>query len=209
MNKIKLVEGTHYRRRFYQPQPPPHKCRELVSCLFCDTSSYPDDEEHVAERVGRTKRCKGVLRLDKLTSHIKDKHPECIPAEGRSLLDMGFTTTRADDGPNGPESTLVDDDPMGPPDPSPDAIDNPNLSLGVVSRDTSATLQVPVATAERGVGLGQEFWRSLTRSLDGVIKSNSTAQVIPSAEAIAAEVLRQQQQHRTEQQGTGVSRENV
>ena len=56
--------------------------------------------------------------------------------------------------------------------------------------------------------MGQEFWRSLTRSLDGVIKSNSTAQVIPSAEAIAAEVLRQQQQHRTEQQGTGVSREN-
>jgi len=97
MNKIKLVEETHYRRRFYQPQPPPHKCRELVSCLFCDTSSYPDDEEHVAERVGRTKRCKGVLRLDKLVSHIKNKHPECIPAEGISLLDMGFTTTRADD----------------------------------------------------------------------------------------------------------------
>ena len=96
MNKIELVEGTYFRRRFHQPQPPPHKCKELVNCLFCDTSSYPDDEEHATERVGRTKRCKGVLRLDKLMSHIKDKHPECIPAEGRSLLDMGFTTTRTD-----------------------------------------------------------------------------------------------------------------
>ncbi len=56
--------------------------------------------------------------------------------------------------------------------------------------------------------MGHEFWRSLTRSVDSVIKSNSTAQVIPSAEAIAAEVLRQQKQRRIEQQGTGVSREN-
>ena len=193
MNKVKLLEGTHYRQRFYQPQPPPPKCRELVSCLFCDTSSYPDDVEHVVERVGRTKRCQGVLRLDKLMRHIKDKHPECILAEGISLLDMGFTMTRADDGPKDPKLAPVEDDPMGPDlSADVDAIDNPNLSLGVVSRDTSATLQVPVTTAEREVGMGQKFWRSLTRSLDGVIKSNSSAQVIPSAEAIAAEVLRQQ-----------------
>ncbi len=108
--------------------------------------------------------------------HINDKHPECIPAEGISLLDMGFTTTSADDGPNGPEYAPVDDDPMGP-DISVGvaAVDNPNLSLGVISRDTLATLQVPIATVERGVGMGQEFWRSLKRSLDRVITSNSTA----------------------------------
>ena len=42
---------------------------------------------------------------------------------------------------------------MGPTDLSVvDAIDNPNLSLGVVSRDTLATLQVPFATAKRGLG---------------------------------------------------------
>ena len=79
MNKIKLLEETHYRRRLYQPLPPPQKCRELVSCLFCDTSSYPDDEEHVAERVGRTKQCKGVLRLDKLMTHIKAKQRPILP----------------------------------------------------------------------------------------------------------------------------------
>ena len=91
MNKIKLVEGTHYRRRYNQPSPTPRKSRELVSCLLCDTSSYPDDADHAVERVGRNKRCKGVVRLDKLMKHITSAHPECIPAEGRSLLDMGFT----------------------------------------------------------------------------------------------------------------------
>jgi hypothetical protein len=102
MNNIKLVEGTHYRRRLYQPTPPPHRYREIVNCLFCDTSSNPDAEEHVADSVGRRKRCKGFLRLDKLTKHIKDKHLECLPTEGTSLLRMGFTmtmaTTNADNG---------------------------------------------------------------------------------------------------------------
>ena len=56
MNKMKLVEGTHYRRRYHQPIPTPPKSKELVSCLWCDTSSYPDDAEHSAETVGRNKR---------------------------------------------------------------------------------------------------------------------------------------------------------
>ncbi len=58
------------------------------------------------------------------------------------------------------------------------------------------------------MGIIQEFWRFLTRSLDGVIKSNSRAPVITFAEAIAAEVSRQQEQHRTKQHGSGVSGEN-
>ena len=41
-----------------------------------------------------------------------------------------------------------------------------------------------------------------------MIKANSTAQVIPSAEAMAMEVLRQQREHVIEQHGTGVSLEN-
>jgi len=36
------------------------------------------------------KRCKGVVRLDKLMKHITNAHPECIMSEGKSLLDMGF-----------------------------------------------------------------------------------------------------------------------
>ena len=107
---MSLLEGTHFRRRFHQPRPLPPKSKELVSCLLCDTSSYPDDAEHGVGRVGRQKRCKGVLRLDKLLKHIKDKHPRSIQAEGRSLLAMGFSRTIVDDGRNHPDLSVVDDD---------------------------------------------------------------------------------------------------
>ena len=81
MNKINLVEGTHFRRRFNHPSHVSHKSKELVSCLFSNTSSFPDDEEHAGERVGKiNKRCKGVLRLNKLTKHIKYNHADCIPS---------------------------------------------------------------------------------------------------------------------------------
>jgi hypothetical protein len=110
MNKIKLVDETHLRRRLHQPRPIPHKCKELVSCMFCDTSSYLDDAKHVVVRIGRHKRCKGVIHLDKLAKHINKTHPECIPAEGRSQLDMGFTMEKnGDDAPNSPAVSVGDD----------------------------------------------------------------------------------------------------
>ena len=43
--------------------------------------------------------------------------------------------------------------------------------------------------------------------MDTVIKANCTAQVIPSAHAIAMEVLRQQKESNDEEHGAGVSRE--
>ena len=43
--------------------------------------------------------------------------------------------------------------------------------------------------------------------MDDVTKANSAAQVIPCAEAIVEEVLRQHQRHVTQQRGTGVFRE--
>ena len=48
---------------------------------------------------------------------------------------------------------------------------------------------------------------SFARQVDVVIKAYSAAQVIPSTEAIAVEVLRQQQLHTTLQRGMCVSRE--
>ena len=50
-------------------------------------------------------------------------------------------------------------------------------------------------------------FRAFAEQVDAVIKANSVAKVIPSAEAIAEEVLKQQQQHVTEEHGTGVCRE--
>jgi hypothetical protein len=107
---MSLLEGTHYGRSFHQPRPLPPKSKELVTCLFCDTSIYPDDAKHGVGKVGRQKRCKGVLRLDKLLKHIEDNHPRSIQVEGRSLLAMSFSRTILDDGRNRPELLVFDDD---------------------------------------------------------------------------------------------------
>ncbi len=94
--------------------------------------------------VGRQKRCKGVLRLDKLVKHIKDKHPENIPAEERSLLAKGFTRTGGDDRPNSPEMS-VDDDiaPTAPDISSVDIADGiPELSPDIAARNTQRSVSI-------------------------------------------------------------------
>ncbi len=91
----------------------------------------------------------------------------------------------------------------------------PEMSSDIVARNTQRIGSIAPARAElnaaaqTGDGMGQSFWRSLTRSLDMVIKLNSTAQVIPSAEAIATEVLRQQHLQRIEQNGSSLIWENM
>jgi hypothetical protein len=57
--------------------------------------------------------------------HVKDKYPECILAEGRSLLEMGFTRASVKDGRNSPELLAVDNDSPSVPD---------LLGVGVVHR---------------------------------------------------------------------------
>ncbi len=54
---------------------------------------------------------------------------------------------------------------------------------------------------------GQPFWRVLGQHVNTVIKASCTAQVIPSAQIVAEDVLRQQHQRQLEEHGTGVSRE--
>ena len=121
-----------------------------------------------------------------------------------------FTMTGADTSPRSPEPVPADDGNIGPELSSSDgANDPPDFFLGfVVARIMPPTpasnslalvvVEAPAATDEIGVGMGQFFWRSFTRNVDRVIKANSTAHVIPSAEAIAAQVLRQQQVHRND-----------
>jgi hypothetical protein len=104
---------------------------------------------------------------------------------------MGFTRTGADDGRDHPElSDAGDEDGLA----DPPEILSADVDLGSRAHVTEvvAATDATAATAQTMDGMGQSFWRSLVRSVDGVIKSNSTAQVIPSAEAIAAEVLKQQ-----------------
>ena len=174
---------------------------------ICDTSSYPDDEDHVVERPGRNKRCKGVMRLDKLLIHIKAKHPESIPAKGRSLLQMGFTRATPAPPTDLPDEVDGDGNESDETDDEGDTDGTPLVAASDAARRRSAAAQGQPDAAESIASLGQEFWRSIIRVMDSVIKSNSTAQVIPSAEAIATEVLRQQRDNAIEQHGTGVSRE--
>ncbi len=47
------------------------------------------------------------------------------------------------------------------------------------------TILSPSATAEMCSDVGQPYWRALTVQIDTVIKTNCTAQVIPSAQTIA------------------------
>ena len=54
---------------------------------------------------------------------------------------------------------------------------------------------------------GHLFWRVVGQHVEIVIMANCTAQVIPSAQIVAEEVLRQQHQQQLAEHGTGVSRE--
>jgi len=47
---MKLVKGTHYRRRENQPSPAPHKSKEVVDCLLCGDPGDDDGNEHVAKK---------------------------------------------------------------------------------------------------------------------------------------------------------------
>ena len=76
------------------------------------------------------------FRIDKLMKHIKSNHAACLPSEGK-LLRMGYTTTRADDGPNNPNIpglSSADDDPNVPEMTVGDVVrDSPGLSVGIVA----------------------------------------------------------------------------
>ena len=63
------------------------------------------------------------------------------------------------------------------------------------------------ATVDRNTSTWTVDFRAFAQHVDTVIKANSTTQVIYSAEAIAAEVLKQQQHHMTLQRGICVFRE--
>ena len=64
-----------------------------------------------------------------------------------------------------------------------------------------------LAIAERFDTTMSMNFRAFADQVDAVIKANSAAKVIPSAEAIAEEVLMQQHEHVTQEHGTRVSRE--
>ncbi len=75
------------------------------------------------------------------------------------------------------------------------------------STHVASTTLPTSAIAQISMALESIDFRAFARQVDSVSKANSAAQVIPFAEAIADEVLRQQHHKRTQQHSTGVFRE--
>ncbi len=185
---MKLVEGTHYRRRLDQPSHNNYGSKDYVDCLLCGAPSDSDDD--IVRRKLTRKQVNQDIRLDRLMIHYKGKHRDAFPSEGRSLLDLGFIDASAVGA-----TSQVDDDAI----PSEAKMGNDeSVRLETVASRIrqppprpATTPPNPTAIAEIDMHAGQPFWRSLTRQVDTLIKANSTTQVIPSAHAIAMEVLRQ------------------
>ncbi len=190
---MKLVEGTHYKRRLDQPSSVPTRAKEKVDCLICGVPSDSEDE-NVRSRLTNKQVNQGI-RLDKLLIHYKRKHREAFLVQARSLLDKGFSVAGA---------ALISSEANMEIEETAEAKNVGPLQHQPFTRQTK---EYHVASAEKGVQLGAMFWRTLTHQVDAIIKANSTGGFIPSSHSIAEEVLRQQQTSHAEERGTGVSRE--
>jgi hypothetical protein len=86
---MKLVEGTHYKRRLDQPSHINYRSKDYANCLLCSAPSDSDDD--IVRRKLTIKQVNQGIRLHRLMIHYKGKHRDAFPSMGRSLLDLGFT----------------------------------------------------------------------------------------------------------------------
>jgi hypothetical protein len=157
---MKLVEGTHYRRRLDHPHP--HPSKETVDCLLCAAPSDSEDDE-IRRRMQRKNTRKG-FRLDELMRHFRCHHPSQSSTEGRTLLHYpGFSRATA-----GPETVVAvhprsldsDHEPMESAEPPSEVYKHEQRSRQQQQPLTSS--QLPSATAEIGIDMGQPYWRTLS-----------------------------------------------
>ena len=197
---MKLLEGTHYRRRLDEPSRSNFGSKEFVDCSMCGIPR--DSNDDIARRTHSGKQANQGIRLDKLLRHYKGKHRDAFPSMGRSLLDLGFTISSAFEA-----TSHVEDDAI----PS-----EADMGTSEYTRLEIVASKIDQPPLRQGVGPfiftaiaeeGQPFWRDITHQVDTIIKTNCITQVIPSAHAIGMEVLRQQKENNVEEHGTGVSRE--
>ena len=85
---MKLVEGTRNMRRLDL-----YGSNEYVDCLMCGVPS--DSEDGTVTKKMTRKQANQGIHLDRLMILCKGKHREALLVEGRSLVDLGFTSTRA------------------------------------------------------------------------------------------------------------------
>ena len=161
---MKLVEGTHYRRRLDQPSPHLARSKEVVDCMFCRLPSDSEDEGGRAKI--RRKQAKDDIRLDKLLQHFKKNHKGDMPSEGMSLLDMGFTRDVGRDTAQLSHDSVMELEEEGGPSTATPPMQH--LQETVAARTTqppprhASTTPISVAIAELDRLPGTPFWRSLT-----------------------------------------------
>jgi hypothetical protein len=207
---MKLVEGTHYRRRLDQPSPHPHLSKEFVDCLLCAAPSDSEDDQ-VRRRMTRKNTRKGI-RLDRLTRHFNLQHRSETSNEGRTLLhypSFGRATAKPKTVVAAhPRSHDSEVEPMESAEP-PNEVDKHEQQPQQEQQQEQSltTILSPSPTAEICSDVGQPYWRAFTVQIDTVVKANCTAQVIPSSQTIAEEVIGQHVQKDMDVKGSGVSRE--
>ncbi len=116
-----------------------------------------------------------------------------MPSEGMSMLDMGFTRDSCRPTQLSEDADIETEEEGGPsssPTPMAQAIAILASRAMQPSLRQATTTPFPIAIAKTDTQQGQQFWRVLTRNVDTIIKANCTAQVIPSAQLVAEDVIR-------------------
>ena len=191
------MEGTHYTRKLDRSSHNNYGSKKYVDCLLCGVLS--DSVDDIVKRKCTRKNVNQGIRLGMLMIHYKGKHQDAFPSEGRSLLDLGFTVASVVDDAITSEADMWTDESV--------RLETVASRIWQPPPRLAGTSPIPIAIAEIDMQVGQPFGRYLTRQVDTVIKANCIAQVIPSAHAIAMEVLRQQHENNVEEHRTSVSRE--
>jgi hypothetical protein len=135
-------------------------------------------------------------------AHLKSVHKnELIDDGSRTLIEMGFFRGIAAASDSTPASAAGPDILLTKP------VNGQTIATSDLPTTTPAIATHP-ATVEWGHNVdGQQFWRIFRQHVDAIIKANSAAQVIPSAEAIAEEVMKQQLVEQVQREGTCMIRE--
>jgi len=189
---MNLVEGKHYSRREEQPTHLPTPAKRFMDCLLCQ--GY-DDSQAIGNKRKINNGGKGY-RLERMMAHLKSSHKDALIDDGsRTLLALGFSRGVA----AASDSTHVSAAGL---DNLPTAHANGQAIATSDLPATTTAISTHLATDEWGHDLdGQQFWRKFRQQMDAIIKANSIAQVIPSAEAIAEDVMKQQQVEQVQREG--------
>jgi hypothetical protein len=180
-----LVEGTHYRRREDQSSLSPHPSKVIVDCIFC--------QKLLTATVGNKRKNNNDGRgyqMVRFQYHLKSMHKnKLIDNNVRTLFNVGFL--REDDG-----LTCGSDDGEAS-----RALPQGQLAQGQANEASSLVNDLAASAEIIPDVLGHKFWRLFRQQIDAIIKANATAKVIPSAEAIAEEVVKRHREQEIQKTG--------